>query len=121
MPIEQMGETPEQPEKKITTPEEAAEITRKRRLSFGLEADPKELSPEATEALKQKINEGIGVLYSYDYESFSPEILEEWISVGQEAEAGADLEMAMKRLEQFLEFLQKESKKSGETEGQEDV
>jgi len=114
-----MGGTPEEPEKKITSPEEAAEMTRKRRLSFGLEADPKELPPEAIEALMQKIDEGIGVLYSYDYESFNPEMLEEWISVGQEAEAGNDLEVALKRLELFLETLRKESEKPGDTNSQE--
>ncbi|TSA44513.1 hypothetical protein D4R51_03725 [bacterium] len=97
-----MGGTPEQPEKKIMSPEEAMEITRQRRLNLGLEADPKELSPETREALRQKIDENIGILYSYDYESFSPEVLEEWIEVGQEAEAGDDLELVAKRLESFL-------------------
>lgn len=107
MSSEQMGEIPEQPEKKITTPEETAEMTRQRRLEFGLEADQKELSPEEKEVLEEKIELGLGDLYSYDPEELSPEMHEQFDLVGMEVEAGKDRVLAATQLEAFLETMRK--------------
>ena len=92
----------QKPEKEITSPEESVEITRKRRLEFGLEADAKELSPEEIKVLRQKIDDNLGILYSYNPESFSSEIQEQIYFVGMEAEAGKDIELAARQLELFL-------------------
>lgn len=103
----------ENPERKITTPEEAAEMTRQRRKEYGLEEqERKESSPEAMEAQEQWIAARLEDLNSHDYESFSPEIQEQWYWVEQEAMVGKDRALAATQLGEFLEALQKKAEKS---------
>ena len=104
---EQMNRQPEQPERKITTPEEWAEINKKRRKDFGL-PEAKELTPEQTKELEESIEKLLKKLDKYNYNYFSPEIQEEWYFVEQEAGAGKDRELAKANLEKFLKILQEE-------------
>lgn len=108
---EQIGGPPEQPdeEKKITSPEEAAELTQQRRKEYGLE-ERDDISSEQAEELEKAIDGQLNRLNEYDYESFNPEIQEEWYWVEQEAVVGQDRELAKAVLERFLKLLEIESK-----------
>ena len=102
---EQMGGLPEQPKResgrKDTTHKEAAEMTRQRRKNFGLE-EPRKLTPEEAEKIERSIEKLLEVLYQYDFDSFSPEIQNEWYFIEQEAMSGKDRELARANLEKFL-------------------
>lgn len=104
--------TPEESERKITTPEEAAEMTRQRRKDSGLE-EAKELTQEQVKELEESIEKLLGDLDQYDFESCSSERQDEWYWVEQEARAGKDRELAEANLTRFLKVLQEESKKPG--------
>ena len=128
--LEQMGELPEQPnneeeivekkegesETKITTSEEAAEMTRQRRKEFGIELEEeRDLKPgekELEDSITEKvIQESLDYLNQYDFESYSPEIQDKWYWVEQEALAGKDRKLIEANLERFLVILQKEDEK----------
>ena len=111
-PPEEPEREEEKPEREITTPEEAAEMTRQRRKNFGLE-EPRKLTPEEAEKIERSIEKLLEVLYQYDFDSFSPEIQNEWYFIEQEAMSGKDRELARANLEKFLGVLQEESEKLG--------
>lgn len=111
-PKEESMENEEGKERKVTTPEEAKEMTRQRRKDFGLEEE-RELMPEETKELEGSIEKLLGDLNQYDFESCSPERQDEWYWVEQEAGAGKDRELAKANLERFLKTLQEEVEKSG--------
>jgi hypothetical protein len=119
---EQMGGPPEQPkeepmenkekkERKATTPEEAAEMTRERRNHYGLE-EAKELTQEQAEELEGSIEKLLGDLDQYDFEGCSPERQDEWYWIEQEAQVGKDRELARANLERLLKTLREEAEKS---------
>lgn len=112
---EQMGGPPEQPkeepmenkeekERKITTPEEAAEMTRQRRKGYGL-GESSDLAPDKVKEIDENIGELLDRLYEHDYDSLSPEAQNEWDWVEQEANVGKDRELARAVLEKFLNTL----------------
>lgn len=112
---EQIGEKPEQPEdesmenkekieRKLTTPEEAAEMTRQRRKKYGL-GESSDLTPEKLQEIEAAVGELLERLNEYDFDSFSPEVQDEWYWVEQEATVGKDRELAKAVLERFLSAL----------------
>lgn len=119
-PLEQMGELPEQKkgklmenkekkpenlERKITTPEEAAKMTRQRRKEYGLEEN-NNLTPEKAEEIETAIGELIDRLNKeYDYNSLDSRTQDDWIEKVQEAKAGKDRELAKIVLEKFINVL----------------
>ena len=115
-PVRTERKTPEKPEgeseKKITTPEEATQMTEQRRKDFGL-GEARGLTPEATKELEGSIKELLATLDQYDFDSFSPEKQDEWYLVEQEARVGKDRELARANLQRFLKTLEEEAKKSG--------
>ncbi len=90
--------------KKETTPEEAEEMTRQRRKNFGL-GEKRELTPEDAKGIDASIENLLERLDGYDFDSFNPEIQDEWYWVEQEAVTGKDRELAKAVLEKFLNFL----------------
>lgn len=111
---EQMSGSSEQPnkelERKITTPEEAAEMMRQRREFFGL-GEKKEVTPEKAEEIEESIGKLLKVLDQYDFERLSPEIQEAMYWTEQEAGAGEDRELAEANLKRLIEVLQEEARK----------
>ena len=102
------GKAPEKSEGKITTPEEAAEITRQRRKKYGL-GEKRTNIPEKINEINMTIKELLRRLYEYGYKSLSSEMQEEYYWVDQEANTGKDRELAKAVLEQFLNILKGES------------
>jgi hypothetical protein len=100
-------EVPRGPERKITTPQEAAEMTRQRRMEFGL-GERKELAPEE---LEESIEKLLGDLDQYDPEGCGPERQDEWYWTVQEARVGKDRELARAKLKRLLRALQEEAGK----------
>ncbi|MBI2628399.1 MAG: hypothetical protein HYW71_03220 [Candidatus Niyogibacteria bacterium] len=113
-PPEQSKEKPvenkEEKERKVTTPEEAAEMTRQRRKDFDLEEE-KELTQEQAEELEGSIKKLLGDLDQYDFEGCSPKRQKEWYWVEQEVQVGKDRELAKANLERLLKALQEEAGK----------
>lgn len=105
-------ESNEEKERKVTTPEEAAEMTRQRRKDFGLEEE-RELTPEEAKELEGSIEKLLEDLNQYDLESCSPERQEDWYWVEQEANIGKDREIAKANLERLLKTLREEAEKLG--------
>ena len=93
-----------EPERKITSPEEAAEMTRSRRRQFGL-GEAGELSKEETEQIETDIQNLLAELYEYDFDSLDPVTQNEWLFVDQEACVGKDRELAKAVLQKFLKVL----------------
>ena len=116
-PVKDKEGTPEKPEsegmeseRKITTPEEAAEMTRQRRKDFGLEEE-RELTPEETQELEGSTEKLLEDLDQYNLEDYSPEIQDECYWVEQEARMGKDRELAKANLEKLLKVLRGETEK----------
>lgn len=103
-------ENKEEKERKVTTPEEAKEMTRQRRKYFGLEEE-RGLTLEETKELEGLIEKLLGDLYQYDFEGCSSERQEEWCWADQEAREGKDRELAKVNLERLLKALQEEAGK----------
>lgn len=109
---EQMGGLPEQSkeeimeenERKATTPEKAAEMTRQRRKEYGLE-ESGDITPEKVKEIDADIEKLLESLYEYDYDGLTPELQEECYWVEQEANVGKDRELAKAVLEKFLNVL----------------
>lgn len=119
-PLEQMGELPEQKkgelmesrekkpenlERKITTPEEAAKMTRQRRKEYGLKENS-DLTPEKIKEIEAIIKKLLDHLNKYDYNDFDSETQEQWYRVEQEAKTGKDREIAKVVLEKFINVLE---------------
>ena len=120
---EQMGGLPEKPkeepmenkeekERKVTTPEEASEMTRQRRKAFGL-GEERELTLEETKELEGSIEKLLGDLDQYDFKGCSPERQDDWYWTEQEARVGKDRELVRANLERLLKFLKEETEKLG--------
>ena len=120
-PPEQMGGSPEQPEEspmesneeirkehKVTTPEEAAEITRQRRREYGLE-ESSDLTPEKLQEIETEVEKLLEQLDEYDFDSFGPEVQEEWYWAELEAGAGKDRELAVVILKRFISTLKEKT------------
>ncbi|MFH1508568.1 MAG: hypothetical protein ABIE68_00110 [bacterium] len=99
---EQMGVDPEKLERKITTPEEAREMTRQRRIDYGL-SETSNLSPEDIEKIDASIKELLERSGKIDYDSLTPELQDQCYWAEMEASAGKDRELAKTVLEKFLE------------------
>jgi len=65
------------------------------------------LTHESIEIIDAEIREILKSLDDFNYNSFSPEIQDEWYDVEMEAEVAMDRETAKKHLEQFIEKLKK--------------
>ena len=106
MKLEQMSETPEQPnnERKETTPEKAEAMTLERRNWYGL-GKSRELTPEEAEKVEADIKKLLEGLDAYDFYSFDQAIQEEWDWVEIEATSGNDRELARAVLKRFLGIL----------------
>lgn len=98
-------ENEKEKERKLTTPEEAEEITRQRRREYGLEENS-DVTPEKIKEIDATIGDLLENLYEHDYDSLSPEIQDEWYWVEEEAKVGKDRELAKAVLEKFLNVLQ---------------
>ena len=101
--MEYEKKTTEELERKITTPEEAVEITRQGRSVDSKKAESSHI--EEAKEIDMAIKELLERLYGYDYNSLSPEMQEEYYWVDQEANAGKDRELAKAVLERFLNTL----------------
>ena len=110
-PEEEPVENKEEKERKVTTPEEAKEMTRQRRKDFGLEEE-RELTHEETKELEGSIEKLLGDLDQYDFRGCSPERQDEWYWVEQETRVGKDRELAKSNLVRLLKVLQAEARKS---------
>lgn len=65
-------------------------------------------APEEAREIEASIEELLGRLDNYDFESFSPEIQEAWYWAEQEAGVGRDRELARANLQKFLDTLQEQ-------------
>jgi len=102
--IELLEQTGAELERKITSPEDAAEMTRQRREYFGL-GEAKELTLEQLDELEESIKKLLKILDQYRMDDFSQDVQEEWYFVELEAMTGKDREIAKVNLEQFLQIL----------------
>ncbi len=103
---EQPGGPPEQQERKLSTPEEIAEMTRRRREAFGL-GEARELSLWELEEIEGRIDDLLEELDEYNFKSCDAKTQEDWYWAEQEASAGKDRELAKAVLERFVEGLRK--------------
>ena len=103
----EQGGWPEQSketERKITTPKEAAEMTRQRRKEYGL-GESGNLTPEKFQEIERAIEELLVSLDGYDYDSFDNNTQEEWYWAELEANTGKDRELALVVLRRFIDTL----------------
>lgn len=97
--------------KEITTPEEAAEITRQRREWFNL-GEARELTPKELEVIEKSIAKLLENLDEYNPANYSAEIQDEWYYVEQEAVAGQDRELAEAVLMNLLRVLREKTEQN---------
>ena len=90
--------------RKGMSPLEMELLTRARRKELGLE-ESREQSPEEVREHDTGIETLLEDLDKYDFDSYSPEIQDEWYWVEQEARVGKDRELAEANLRGFLERL----------------
>ena len=76
------------------------------------EENEQALSPESIEKIDAEIKEILKSLYDFEFNSFDPEIQDEWYDIEMEAEVALDRVAAKKHLEQFIEKLKRESAQS---------
>ena len=92
-------------EHKVTTPEEAAEMTQQRRQEYGL-GESNDLTPEKLQEIETAIGELLKRLDEYDFSSFSDEIQEKWYWAELEANSGKDRELALVVLKRFINTIE---------------
>jgi len=95
---------PSKKERKLTTPEKAAEMIRKRRLKYGL-GEPRDLTPEEANEIQKSIDELLVRLDECNYFSFGEEVSRKGSDVENEASVGGDRELAKAVLKEFVDAL----------------
>ncbi|OGH76876.1 MAG: hypothetical protein A2469_03845 [Candidatus Magasanikbacteria bacterium RIFOXYC2_FULL_40_16] len=93
-------------ERKITTPEQWAEITQQQRMALGLK-EVYNLSPEQIEEIEKSIDKLLIKLYEYNFNNY-PEVEEESIWIESEALSGNDRVVALRKLMEFLQYMEDE-------------